>query len=138
MGSRRPEVRDHDRRDPQDRFGDPAAANAVRYRDLVIRDGRIISLGWLVGERRWIVVHGTYYGRKVEYAGRRAKVRSGEPRRIDPRVATFRDCGRMLRRGVGVRVPALPTLEALPHSPSARSRSQRGCPGAPIQSLAAR
>ena len=24
-------------------------------------------------------------------------------------VAAFRDCGRMLRRGVGVRVPALPT-----------------------------
>ena len=52
------------------RFGHPRGGELESdIATFVIRDGRIILLGRPGGERPRTVVHGTYYGRKVEYAG---------------------------------------------------------------------
>ena len=52
------------------RFGHPRGGELESdIASFVIRDGRMILLGRPGGERPRVVVHGTYYGRKVEYAG---------------------------------------------------------------------
>ena len=92
------------------RFGHPRGgeleSDIVTF---VVRDSRIILLGRAGAARPRTTFLGTHYGRKVEYAGGASRRRGRVTRRDDHVIAAFRSAGAMLRRGVGVRVPTLPS-----------------------------